>query len=122
MKTAGNRDRRPWVTMGELQILHCLPLPPPFFFKGCSSHPSLPKIQSPMTSIQRFTTGRRPGEGDSPTVVRYEFHGLPADAQHMVRLFEVGSDYIINISNGTTAHDVPTPIMHKQLNLSFIML
>lgn len=45
-------------------------------------------------------------EGDSPTVVRYEFHGLPAGAQHMVRLFDVGSDYIINISNGTTAHDV----------------
>lgn len=44
-------------------------------------------------------------EGDSPTVVRYEFRGLPAGAQRMVRLFDVGRDYIINISNGT-AHDI----------------
>jgi hypothetical protein len=56
-------------------------------------------------------------EGDSPTVVRYEFTGLPAGATQMVRLFDVGDDYRINITSTTstsassatgtrTAHDV----------------
>merc|ERR1711879_341890 len=52
-------------------------------------------------------------EASVPLVLKYEFHGLPADVKQMLRLFD--SDYSVNISNGV-AKDVvagKTAVVHR---------